>query len=146
MLAVVPARRNRATFDSRIGYSAARRAWLVDAFAGFARAVNRFVASPAATAAAFAIVIVWALCGPAAHYSDGWQLIINTGTTIITFLMVFVLNNAQSRDTSAMNAKLDAVIIALENADNRLVGLELKTEAESRALADEIQASIAEKP
>jgi low affinity Fe/Cu permease len=116
----------------------------LDTFATFARAVNRFVASPAATAAAFLIVIVWAAFGPVTRYSDGWQLIINTGTTIITFLMVFVLNNAQSRDTSAMNAKLDALIIALENADNRLVGLELKPDAESRAISSEIQASIAE--
>ncbi len=116
----------------------------MEAFARFARGVNRFVASPAATAAAFAVVLLWAACGPAAHYSDGWQLVINTGTTIITFLMVFVLNNAQSRDTSAMNAKLDALIIALENADNRLVGLELKTDAESRAISSEIQASIAD--
>jgi low affinity Fe/Cu permease len=73
---------------------------------------GRFVASPAATAGAFAIVIAWALCGPVFHYSDGWQLVINTGTTIITFLMVFILNNAQARDTTAMNAKLDAIIIA----------------------------------
>jgi low affinity Fe/Cu permease len=116
----------------------------LDSFATFARAVNRFVASPAATAAAFLIVIVWAAFGPITRYSDGWQLLINTGTTIITFLMVFVLNNAQSRDTSAMNAKLDALIIALENADNRLVGLELKTDAESRAISSEIQASISD--
>jgi low affinity Fe/Cu permease len=115
----------------------------VNTFGAFARAVNRFVASPAATAAAFALVIVWAVCGPAAHYSDGWQLIINTGTTIITFLMVFVLNNAQSRDTAAINAKLDALIIAVENADNRMVGLELKTDSDAKALADEIQASVA---
>jgi low affinity Fe/Cu permease len=127
-----------------LGKQAAGGKTALDAFARFARGVNRFVASPAATAAAFAVVLLWAACGPASHYSDGWQLVINTGTTIITFLMVFVLNNAQSRDTSAMNAKLDALIIALENADNRLVGLELKTEAESRAISSEIQASIAE--
>jgi low affinity Fe/Cu permease len=114
----------------------------LDAFTTFARAVNRFVASPAATAAAFALVVIWALCGPASHYSDAWQLIINTGTTIITFLMVFVLNNAQSRDTAAMNAKLDALIVALETADNRLVGLEFKTEAESREISDDLHAKI----
>ncbi len=110
----------------------------MDRFGHFARAVNQFVASPAATLAAFLIVIVWGLCGPIFHYSNGWQLVINTGTTIITFLMVFVLNNAQSRDTSAMNAKLDALIVALEQADNRLVGLEFKPDSESKQLADEI--------
>jgi hypothetical protein len=77
----------------------------MDGFGTFARAVNRFVASPAATAAAFLIVLVWALCGPAAHYSDGRQLIINTGTTIVTFLLVLVLNNAQRRDTSVHNVE-----------------------------------------
>jgi low affinity Fe/Cu permease len=114
----------------------------VDQFGSFARAVNRFVASPAATAAAFVIVAVWAASGPFFHYSDGWQLVINTGTTIVTFLMVFVLNNAQSRDTSAMNSKLDALIIALEAADNRVVGLELKTESDAKAIAEEIIASV----
>jgi low affinity Fe/Cu permease len=114
----------------------------MDKFGAFARAVNRFVASPAATAAAFVIVLVWAACGPVFHYSDGWQLVINTGTTIVTFLMVFVLNNAQSRDTSAINSKLDALIIALEAADNRLVGLELKPDSDAKAIADEIVASV----
>jgi low affinity Fe/Cu permease len=112
----------------------------MDRFGSFARTVNRFVASPAATAAAFVIVAVWAACGPVFHYSDGWQLIINTGTTIVTFLMVFVLNNAQSRDTSAMNSKLDALIVALEKADNRLVGLELKPDRDAKAISDEIAA------
>jgi low affinity Fe/Cu permease len=114
----------------------------MDQFGAFARAVNRFVASPAATAAAFIIVIVWALCGPPAHYSDAWQLIINTGTTIVTFLMVFVLNNAQSRDTSAINSKLDALIVALESADNRAVGLEYRADSEAKVIADEIVASV----
>jgi low affinity Fe/Cu permease len=116
----------------------------MDKFGSFARTVNHFVASPAATVAAFAIVVVWALCGPALHYSDGWQLIINTGTTIITFLMVFVLNNAQSRDTAAMNAKLDAIIIALETADNRLVGIELKPELDAKAICDEMHDVMAQ--
>jgi len=117
---------------------------LIDGFGRFARHINAFVASPAATAGAFAAIVVWALCGPAFHFSDGWQLVINTGTTIVTFLMVFVLNNAQARDTGAMNAKLDAIIIALERADNRLVGLELKPESDAKALCDEIQASASD--
>jgi low affinity Fe/Cu permease len=114
----------------------------MDKFGAFARTVNRFCASPAATAAAFAIVVLWALCGPAAHYSDGWQLVINTGTTIVTFLMVFVLNNAQSRDTSAINSKLDALIVALEAADNRAVGLEYRTDSDAKVIANEIIASV----
>jgi low affinity Fe/Cu permease len=114
----------------------------MDGFGSFARAVNRFVASPAATACAFMIVAGWALAGPAAHYSDAWQLFINTGTTIVTFLMVFVLNNAQSRDTSAMNSKLDALIVALESADNRAVGLEQKSERAAKEIGEEIIASV----
>jgi len=100
-----------------------RHTTLAGQFGHFAKVVNNFSASPAATFAAFAVVVVWALSGPAFHFSDGWQLVINTGTTIVTFLMVFVLNNAQSRDTAAMNSKLDALILAVEKADNRLIGL-----------------------
>jgi len=115
---------------------------LREQFGTFARSVNSFVSRPAATALAFAIVLVWALSGPYFHFSDGWQLVINTGTTIVTFLMVFVLNNAQSRDTSAMNAKLDAIIAAIEAADNRMIGLENQPEVEAAALHDELVATV----
>jgi low affinity Fe/Cu permease len=109
-----------------------------DGFGSFARSVNDFASSPVATGVAFLTVLVWALSGPHFHFSDGWQLVINTGTTIVTFLMVFVLNNAQSRDTSAMNAKLDAIIWAIEAADNRMIGLERRSEAAAKALHDEV--------
>lgn len=107
---------------------------LKNAFSLFAATVNRFVSSPAATGAAFILVVIWGAFGPASHYSQNWQLIINTGTTIVTFLMVFVLNNAQSRDTIAMNVKLDTLILAIERADNRLVGLETLPADEAEAL------------
>ncbi|HKU81140.1 MAG TPA: low affinity iron permease family protein [Candidatus Tumulicola sp.] len=113
-------------------------------FSIFAASVNRFVSSPAATGAAFIVVIVWALFGPASHYSNGWQLLINTGTTIVTFLMVFVLNNAQSRDTAAINTKLDALILAIESVDNRFAGLERRPLEEAEEIAEEI-ATEAEK-
>jgi low affinity Fe/Cu permease len=113
---------------------------MASSFSRFARNVNTFVSSPAATAAAFVIVLVWAAAGPFYHYSDGWQLIINTGTTIVTFLMVFVLNNAQSRDTAAMNAKLDALILAVEAADNRFIGLERKSTEVADAVLSELTA------
>ena len=112
-----------------------------EVFGAFARSVNDFSASPQATGLAFIIVLVWAATGPVFHFSDGWQLVINTGTTIITFLMVFVLNNAQSRDTRAMNTKLDAIIFAIDAADNKLIGLERKSDAE----ADNLHARIEEK-
>jgi low affinity Fe/Cu permease len=114
-----------------------------NAFSAFAAGVNRFVSSPAATGAAFVVVVVWAIFGPATHYSDGWQLFINTGTTIVTFLMVFVLNNAQSRDTTAMNAKLDALISAIEKADNRLIGLESRSPSEAEAITAELHSGTA---
>jgi low affinity Fe/Cu permease len=96
-------------------------------FSRFTRSTNIFVSSPGATFAAFTVVAIWAASGPFLHFSQEWQLIINTGTTIVTFLMVFVLNNAQSRDTSAINAKLDALIHAIETADNRFIGLERRS-------------------
>jgi low affinity Fe/Cu permease len=115
-----------------------------DVFSRFARSVNDFSASPQATGLAFIIVIVWAVTGPFFHFSDGWQLVINTGTTIVTFLMVFVLNNAQNRDTSAMNAKLDTIIYALDAADNRLIGLERKSELEALEVKTAMEAALSE--
>jgi low affinity Fe/Cu permease len=107
---------------------------------GFARLVNLFCASPAAMALAFVVVVAWIVSGPFFHYSTGWQLVINTGTSVVTFLMVFVLNSAQSRDTAAINAKLDAVIGAIESADNRMIGLEKKDDA--HAIHAEVVAAV----
>lgn len=112
-----------------------------DVFSLFATSVNRFASSAAATGAAFILVIVWAGFGPATHYSENWQLVINTGTTIITFLMVFILNNAQSRDTAAINLKLDSLILAIERADNRLVGLETLPASKAEAIAADFGAA-----
>ena len=79
---------------------------------------------PWAFTSALAIVIVWACTGPLFHYSDTWQLVINTGTTIITFLMVFLIQSAQNRDTEALRIKLDALILALSNVSNAFVEVE----------------------
>ncbi len=81
-------------------------------------------------ALACGIVLVWGLTGPLFHYSDTWQLVINTGTTIVTFLMVFLLQNAQNRDAMAIQIKLDELIRANESARNKLLALEDLTEAE----------------
>lgn len=75
-------------------------------------------------AAACLIIVVWAVCGPIFHYSDTWQLIINTGTTIITFLMVFLIQNSQNRDGAALQAKLDELIRVTKEARNDFVGIE----------------------
>jgi low affinity Fe/Cu permease len=91
------------------------------------------------------IILAWAATGPLFHYSDTWQLIINTGTTIITFLMVFVIQNTQNRDTAAVQLKLDELIRANENARNIMLGLEDLTEAELKRIKQAF-ASLAESP
>jgi low affinity Fe/Cu permease len=95
-----------------------------DAFRVFARKSSAILGSAWAFAGAIFIILVWALTGPTFHFSDTWQLIINTGTTIVTFLMVFLIQNTQNRDAKAMHLKLDEVIRALKKARNELVDLE----------------------
>jgi low affinity Fe/Cu permease len=91
--------------------------------------------------AAIVIIVVWAVSGPAFNYSDTWQLIINTGTTIITFLMVFLIQNTQNRDTTAIQLKLDELIRANENAQNRMMKLEDLTENQIKHLKEGIAAT-----
>src|SRR2546421_9255518 len=95
-----------------------------DAFGIFARRSSLVLGSAWAFAGAILIIVIWGLSGPAFHYSDTWQLIINTGTTIVTFLMVFLIQNTQNRDAKAVHLKLDEIIRALNKARNELVDLE----------------------
>jgi low affinity Fe/Cu permease len=95
-----------------------------DAFRVFARRSSTVLGSAWAFAAAILIIVVWGATGPTFHYSDTWQLIINTGTTIVTFLMVFLIQNTQNRDAKAFHLKLDEIIRALKGARNELVDLE----------------------
>ena len=97
---------------------------VMDAFRVFARKSSIMLGSAWAFAAALVVILVWLITGPTFHFSDTWQLIINTGTTIITFLMVFLIQNTQNRDAKAMHLKLDEVIRALKKARNELVDLE----------------------
>ena len=83
---------------------------------------------------AVAAVIIWLLTGPLFHYSDTWQLVINTGTTIITFLMVFLIQRAQNKDALAIHLKLNEIVAAMEGASNRLIDVEDLSEAEIQAL------------
>ena len=83
-----------------------------------------FVGQPLAFIIATATILLWAITGPVFHYSDTWQLVINTSTTIITFLMVFLIQNSQNRDAAAIHAKLDELIRALEGARNAFIGIE----------------------
>jgi len=86
--------------------------------------VTRATGSTAAIVIAFMIVLIWALCGPVFHYSENWQLVINTGTTIITFLMVFLIQKAQNKDSLAIQIKLNELVAAHEFASNRIVNVE----------------------
>ena len=108
-------------------------------FRHFADHVARGVGSPWAFTGALAIVAVWAVLGPRFDYSDTWQLIINTGTTIVTFLVVFLIQNTQNRDAAAFHLKLDELIRAVKGARTGLVDLENLSEEEIEALRKEFQ-------
>ena len=95
-----------------------------DAFRLFARRSSMVLGSAWAFGIAILIIVIWGVTGPAFHYSNTWQLIINTGTTIVTFLMVFLIQNTQNRDAKAAHLKLDEIIRALKGARNELIDLE----------------------
>ena len=99
-------------------------------FSHLASVVSHAAGRPLTFVLCCAVVLVWALTGPVFGFSDTWQLVINTGTTIVTFLMVFLIQNTQNRDGAAIQAKLDELIRALEPARNRFVGIEHLTEEE----------------
>ncbi len=107
-----------------------------DRFGRFSRIASDTAGSPAAFAAAFALIIVWAASGPAFNFTDTWQLIINTSTTILTFLMVFIIQNSQNRDSRALHAKLDELIKQQKAADNALLGAEDLSDVELAALKE----------
>lgn len=97
---------------------------LAKLFDRFSSAATRVTGKPIAFILAFVIIIVWAITGPIFQFSDTWQLVINTGTTIITFLMVFVIQQSQNKDTIAIHLKLNELIAATEGASNRLIDVE----------------------
>jgi low affinity Fe/Cu permease len=105
-----------------------------DVFRVFARRSSAMLGSAWAFAAAVIVIFVWLITGPAFHFSDTWQLIINTATTIITFLMVFLIQNTQNRDAKAVHLKLDELIRAIKDARNELVDLEALSDEELQKL------------
>jgi len=110
-----------------------------DAFRVFARRSSRMLGSAWAFAAAVLVILVWLLTGPIFHFSDTWQLIINTATTVITFLMVFLIQNTQNRDAKAVHLKLDELIRAVKDARNELVDLEELSDEELQKLEDQFR-------
>lgn len=116
--------------------SYATRSPVLAAFDRFASRVTRWAGSPAAFCLAIIAVAVWAVLGPIFGFSENWQLVINTGTTIITFLMVFLIQQSQNKDSVAVHLKLNELLAASQTASNRMVGIEDLDEQDLRELAD----------
>jgi low affinity Fe/Cu permease len=126
---------------------------IANSFNRFAKWTARAAGHPSTFAVALAIILVWAITGPLFHFSDTWQLFINTGTTIITFLMVFLIQNTQNRDGAAMQIKLDELIRALKGAHNELADLEdmsdrelEKMKAHYTQMAEKARARLQKRP
>jgi low affinity Fe/Cu permease len=116
-----------------------RSAELGELFHRFAHRASLTVGAPWAFAVALLVVLVWGVTGPIFRFSDSWQLVINTGTTIVTFLMVFLIQNTQNRDAKAIHLKLDELIRSQKRARNALVDLEDMTEEELRHFEEEFK-------
>ena len=112
---------------------------VTDAFRVFARRSAVMLGSAWAFSGAVLVILIWILTGPTFHFSDTWQLIINTATTVITFLMVFLIQNTQNHDAKAMHLKLDELIRALKGARNQLVDLEHLSDDELKKLEEQFQ-------
>jgi low affinity Fe/Cu permease len=110
-----------------------------DAFRVFARRSSSMLGSAWAFTAALLVIVIWLVTGPVFHFSNTWQLIINTATTVITFLMVFLIQNTQNRDAKAMHLKLDELIRAVKDARNELVDLEDLSDEELQKLEQQFQ-------
>jgi low affinity Fe/Cu permease len=120
--------------------SAAR---MTPALERLSRRVTVWAGSSWAFGAALLVVVVWVLTGPAFGFSDTWQLVINTGTTIVTFLMVFLIQRAQNKDAAALHLKLNEVVAAVQGASNRLINVENLNEAEVQTLHTHYQKLVA---
>ena len=108
-------------------------------FTRLSQATARWAGKPQTFFAALAIIVLWALSGPVFGFNDTWQLVINTSTTIVTFLMVFIIQNSQNRDTAAMQIKLDEIIVWLKGAREELLDLEELDEEKLEALRSEFE-------
>jgi low affinity Fe/Cu permease len=107
-------------------------------FTRFANSVSRWTGRPVAFVICLGLVLAWAISGPLFSFSDTWQLVINTSTTIVTFLMVFLIQNTQNRDNSALQAKLDE-LIRVSDSDNKFIGIEHLTDEELEMILAEVE-------
>jgi low affinity Fe/Cu permease len=123
--------------DDRLKDNSSR---LMPEFSRFAHAISTWTGHPVAFLLAVAVVIVWAATGPLFSYSDTWQLVINTGTTIVTFLMVFLIQNTQNRDTLAIQLKLSELVLGMKGAENKFAAIEDLSDDELKALHDDCRA------
>jgi low affinity Fe/Cu permease len=103
-------------------------------FEGLSEAVTKWAGSTSAFASALGVIVVWGLLGPLFGFSDTWQLVINTGTTIVTFLMVFLIQRSQNKDALAIHLKLNELVAAMQGASNRIVDVEALSEKELSVL------------
>jgi len=114
-------------------------------FGRIANATATWSGKPAAFLTALAVVLVWGISGPIFHYSDTWQLVINTGTTIVTFLMVFLIQNTQNHDTQALQVKLSELILAIKGADDKVADIEDATDDELQKAQEKVKRKAARK-
>ena len=119
---------------------------MIKSFERMATQVAIAAGRPRAFLLAVTIVVIWGLTGPVFHWSDTWQLVINTGTTIVTFLMVFLIQNAQNRDGAAIQAKLDELIRAVGHARNEFIGIEHLNEKELDEIRTALEAVAGDEP
>ena len=110
-----------------------------ESFHEFARTFSNAVGTPVAFSAAIAVIVAWVLTGPIFGFSDTWQLVINTATTIVTFLMVFIIQNTQNRDSKALHLKLDELIHAIKGARNTFIDLEDLSDEELKKLQEQFE-------
>jgi len=113
-------------------------------FTRIASAIAFLAGKPLAFVLALLIIFVWGVTGPLFKWSDTWQLVVNTGTTIVTFLMVFLIQNSQNRDAAAMQAKLDELIRAVDDARGQFIGIEHLTDDQIEAIRDKLEHDVDE--
>ena len=123
---------SKAAFEMRTTHGSK----LGEAISRFSQSATEWTGSSLAFFIALGVIVVWAITGPVFHYSNTWQLIINTGTTIVTFLMVFLIQRAQNKDSLALQLKLNELVAALEGASNRLIDVEQMSEVDLKSLRD----------